>query len=115
MLLAGLMAVHVGAFTAWLAAGAAEALLEEGARAAACRRWALAAMGVCLLAGAAGMSLSYPYYKGEGWLWGKAVLSAGAAGVQLTRVGGKLTPSRYLWALGILSGAALVLAFVRPF
>lgn len=115
MLLAGLMAVHVGAFTAWLAAGAAEALLEGGAKTAACRRWALAAMVLCLLAGAAGMSLSYPFYKGEGWLWGKAVLSAGAAGVQVARAGGKLTPSRYLWALGGLSGLALLLSFVRPF
>ncbi|TBR18646.1 hypothetical protein EPO15_15035 [bacterium] len=115
MLLAGLMAVHVGAFAAWLAAGTAEALLDGGEKAAACRRWALGAMGLALLAGALGMSLSYPFYKGEGWLWAKVLLSAGAVAVQLARAAGKVTPRRYLWTLGGLSGAALLLSFARPF
>ena len=115
MLLAGLMAVHVGAFAAWAAAGTAEALLDEGGKAASCRRWALGAMAACLLAGAAGMSLSFPFYRGEGWLWAKAVLAAGAAAVQAGRALGRLTPARYLWTLGALSSGALLLSFARPF
>lgn len=115
MLLAGLMAFHVGAFTVWLAAGTAEALLEEGEKAARCRRWAFGAMALSLLAGALGMSLSYPYYRGEGWLWAKTGLSAAAAAVQIQRARGKLLPSRYLWSLGALTGLALLLSFARPF
>lgn len=115
MLLAGLMAVHVGAFAAWVAAGTAEALLDGGETAAACRRWAVGAMALCLLAGAAGMSLSYPFYKGEAWLWAKAALSGGAAALQLARAGGKVGPARYLKSLGALCAAALLLSFARPF
>ena len=115
MLLAGLMAVHVGAFAAWLAAGTAEALLEEGGKAALCRRWAVGAMTLCFLAGGLGMSLSYPFYKGEGWLWAKVVLAAAAAAVQLVRGLGKIKPARYLWLTGLLCSGALLLSFVRPF
>lgn len=109
------MAVHVGAFAAWASAGTAEALLDGGPKAAACRRWAVGAMALCLLAGAAGMSLSYPFYKEEAWLWAKAVLSAAAAAVQLARAAGKVAPSRYLKALGALAAGALLLSFARPF
>ena len=109
------MAVHVGAFAAWLAAGTAEALLEEGRTAALCRRWALGAMSLCFLAGGLGMSLSYPFYKGEGWLWAKTVLAAAAGGVQIARAAGKVAPARTLWSLGALTGGALLLAFIRPF
>lgn len=115
MLLAGLMAVHVGAFSAWLAAGTAEALLEEGEKAALCRRWALVAMALSLLSGALGMSLSYPYYRGEGWLWTKTGFAAAAAAVQIQRARGKVLPGRYLWSLGALTGLALLLSFARPF
>lgn len=115
MLLAGLMAVHVGAFAVWAAAGTAEALLDEGGKASSCRRWALGGMALCLLSGAVGMSLAYPFYKGEGWLWAKAGLAAAAAAVQLARAAGKLAPARYLWSTAALTGAALLLAFVRPF
>lgn len=109
------MAVHVGAFAVWAAAGTAEALLEGGGRASSCRRWALCGMALCLLTGALGMSLSYPFYKGEGWLWAKAGLAAAAAAVQLVRAAGRLAPGRYLWSTGALTGAALLLSFVRPF
>lgn len=115
MLLAALMALHVGAFAAWLGAGTAEALLDGGERAAACRRWALGAMVLCLFAGAAGMSLSYPFYRGEAWLWAKVGLAAAAAAVQVARAWGRLAPRRTLWALGVLCGAALLLSFARPF
>lgn len=115
MLLAGLMAVHVGAFSAWLAAGAAEALLDAGPKADSCRRWALASMALCLAAGAGGMALSYPFYKEEGWLWAKVFLSAALAAVQLARAAGKLGPSRTLWGLGTLCAGVLLLSFVRPF
>jgi len=109
------MAMHVGAFCVWLAAGTSESLLPEGEKAGACRRWALVAMTLCLAAGAAGMSLSYPFYRGEGWLWAKAALSAAAACIQLARATGRMGPARYLWSLGLAAGAALLLSFVRPF
>lgn len=109
------MAVHVGAFAVWAAAGTSEALLEEGEKASACRRFALGGMVLCLLAGSVGMSLSYPYYKGEGWLWAKAGLAAAAAAVQLARAAGRLAPARYLRSTAALNGAALLLSFVRPF
>lgn len=109
------MAVHVGAFTLWLSAAASEALLDEGEKAARCRRWALGSMVLCLLAGALGMSLSYPYYRGEGWLWAKIGLSAAAGAVQIHRARGKLAPGRTLWSLGALTGSALLLSFARPF
>jgi hypothetical protein len=115
MLLAGLMAVHVGAFSAWAAAGTAEALLDGGEKAAACRRWALAAMTLSLAAGAVGMALSYPFYKEEAWLWAKALLSAAAAALQVARAAGKVGPARYLKTLGTLAAAALLLSFARPF
>lgn len=115
MLLAGLMAVHVGAFSAWLAAGAAEALLDAGPKADSCRRWALASMALCLAAGAGGMALSYPFYRGEAWLWAKALLSAAAAALQLARAFGNVGLARYLKTLGTLAAAALLLSFARPF
>ncbi len=115
MLLAGLMAIHVGAFAVWVAAGTAESLLEEGGKAASCRRWALGGMALCLLAGAAGMSLSYPFYRGEGWLKAKILFTLLAATVQLWRTFRRMAPAPYLKCLLFLTTAALLLSFVRPF
>lgn len=115
MLLAGLMALHVGAFCVWTAAGTAEALAAAGPLARALRLWALSAMAVSLAAGAASMGLAYPYYAGEGWLWAKAGAALGLVLVQSLRAAGRLGPAAYLKSLGGLSAAALLLSFARPF
>lgn len=119
MLLAGLMALHTGAFAAWLAAGTADCFLAEaGARRQAgrlSRAWAPLFMVLCLGAGAASMALSFPYYREQSWLWAKAALSLPAVVVTLLRAADFLRPRAALWALSLPLAGALALSFLRPF
>ena len=70
MLIAGLMALHAAGFAAWLAAGCAAALLDEAGAATRARllarRWAPAAMAVCLSSGGVSWALAYPLYREQG-------------------------------------------------
>ena len=119
MLLALLAAAHVGAFCLWACAAAAEAVLAEAGEAQRAlplaRRWAPAAMGLCLAAGTAALALSYPFYRGQAWLWLKLAAALAAAVVTVLRALGGLRPRPALWALALTAGLALVLSFTRAF
>lgn len=112
------MAVHAGAFCAWLAAASCEAFLAEAAperSRALARRWAPGFMLLCLAAGSLSAYLSLPFYREQTWLWLKLVPAVAAALVTALRAGGRLRPRPALWSLAALSGLALVLSFTRPF
>ncbi|MBI5596062.1 MAG: hypothetical protein HY928_08240 [Elusimicrobia bacterium] len=119
MLIAGLMALHTGAFAGWLAAATADAFLAEaGARAEAgrlARLWAPFFMSLCLASGAVAMVLSYPFYRAQTWVWAKAALSLAPVVVTLLRAADFLRPRAALWALALPLTAALALSFLRPF
>lgn len=119
MLIALLMAVHVGAFCAWVSAATAEALLaESGAKERALllsRRWAPSCMTLCLVSGGAAMALAYPFYRGQAWLWMKIAAALAAASVTSLRALGCLSPRPALGALAVASTLALALSFARLF
>ena len=119
MLLAGLMAVHTGAFAGWLSCAAADTFLAEaGARREAARMarvWAPLFMLLCLASGTAAAALSFPYYREQSWLWAKVALSLAPFVVTLLRAADFLRPRAALWALVLPLSAALALAFLRPF
>jgi hypothetical protein len=119
MLIAGLMALHAAGFAAWLAAGCAAALLDEagaGPRAQAlARRWAPAAMAVCLASGGLSWFLAYPLYREQGWVWAKVLLTLVPMTATALQAAGRLRPKRALWLLSLPMAGVLLLSFARPF
>lgn len=119
MLLAGLMALHTGAFACWLASATADCFLAEaGARREAgrlARLWTPFFMTLCLAAGAVLMALSYPFYREQSWLWAKVAVCLPPFVVTVLRAADFLRPRAALWALSLPLAAALSLSFLRPF
>ena len=119
MLIAGLMALHAAGFAAWLAAGCAAALLDDAGAAERsrilARRWAPAAMTLCLASGAVSWYLAYPLYREQGWVWAKAALTAIPAAATALQAAGRLAPGKAVWLLSLPMAAILLLSYARPF